>query len=81
MYMALQNSRSYPLHFMQVYWLLLAISQDQLKNTYVAELRDQCERAALEGYWVHPLPWSLAHVQAFIAFAIRESIVSNISNL
>ena len=37
---------------MQVYWLLLAISQDQTKNTYVAELRDQCERAALEGYWV-----------------------------
>jgi len=36
----------------QVYWLLLAISQDRPKNTYVAELRDQCERAALEGYWV-----------------------------
>lgn len=36
----------------QVYWLLLAISQDQAKNIYVAELRDQCERAALEGYWV-----------------------------
>ena len=44
----------------QVYWLLLTISQDQVKNTYVAELRDQCERAALEGYWVrlicHPSP-------------------------
>ena len=41
----------------QVYWLLLAISQDRPKNTYVAELRDQCERAALEGYWVSLDPW------------------------
>ena len=48
------------LRALQVYWLLLTISQDQVKNTYVAELRDQCERAALEGYWVrlkcHPSP-------------------------
>lgn len=36
----------------QVYWLLLAMSQDQPKNTHIAELRDRCERAALEGYWV-----------------------------
>ena len=37
---------------MQTYWLLLAVSQDQPKNKYVAELRDCCERAALEGSWV-----------------------------
>ena len=36
----------------QTYWLLLAVSQDQPKNKYVAELRDCCERAALEGSWV-----------------------------
>ena len=41
---------------MQTYWLLLAVSQDQPKNKYVAELRDCCERAALEGSWVHDLP-------------------------
>ena len=45
-------AKSFALHPLQVYWLLLAISQDQLKNNYVAELRNQCERAALEGYWV-----------------------------
>ena len=28
------------------------MSQDQPKNKYVAELRDCCERAALEGSWV-----------------------------
>lgn len=37
---------------LQTYWLLLAVSQDQPKNKYVAELRDCCERAALEGSWV-----------------------------
>lgn len=36
----------------QTYWLLLAISQDQPKNKYVSDLRDRCERAALEGSWV-----------------------------
>ena len=36
----------------QVYWLLSAISQDQPKNKAVGELRDMCERAALEGSWV-----------------------------
>ncbi len=41
---------------MQTYWLLLAVSQDQPKNKYVAELRDCCERAALEGSWVRELP-------------------------
>lgn len=39
----------------QTYWLLLAVSQDQPKNKYVAELRDCCERAALEGSWVRHL--------------------------
>ncbi|KAK9814469.1 hypothetical protein WJX72_006450 [[Myrmecia] bisecta] len=38
----------------KVYWLLLAISQDHPKNKYVADLRDKCERAALEGYWEPP---------------------------
>ena len=37
---------------MQVYWLLTAIAQDQPKNKAVGELRDNCERAALEGSWV-----------------------------
>jgi hypothetical protein len=36
----------------QTYWLLLAISQDQPKNKHIAEARDRCEQAALEGYWV-----------------------------
>ena len=36
----------------QVYWLLLAISQDNPKNKHAAEMRDRCERAALEGFWV-----------------------------
>ena len=36
----------------QVYWLLSAIAQDQPKNKAVVELRDNCERAALEGSWV-----------------------------
>ena len=37
---------------LQVCWLLLAIKQDQPKNTVVAALRDRCEQAALEGSWV-----------------------------
>lgn len=36
----------------QVYWLLLAISQDNPKNRHAADMRDKCERAALEGFWV-----------------------------
>ena len=39
---------------LQTYWLLLAISQDQPKNTHVASLRDWCEQAALEGHWDLP---------------------------
>lgn len=39
----------------QVYWLLSAIAQDQPKNKAVGELRDNCERAALEGSWVRQL--------------------------
>ena len=42
----------YALCHAQVYWLLTAISQDQPKNKAVGELRDNCERAALEGSWV-----------------------------
>ncbi|KAK9865441.1 hypothetical protein WJX84_000186 [Apatococcus fuscideae] len=38
----------------KVYWLLLAISQDQPRNRHVADLRDACELAALNGYWEPP---------------------------
>lgn len=38
----------------KTYWLLLAISQDQPRNTHVAQLRDWCEQAALEGHWELP---------------------------
>lgn len=37
---------------LQTYWLLLAISQDQPRNKHVAAVRDRCEQAALEGFWV-----------------------------
>ena len=37
---------------LQTYWLLLAISQDQQRNKHIASLRDRCEQAALNGYWV-----------------------------
>ena len=40
---------------MQVYWLLNAIAQDHPKLKGAAELRDSCEQAALEGYWVRRL--------------------------
>ena len=36
----------------QVYWLLLAHTQDFPKEKYAEELRDRCEEAALDGYWV-----------------------------
>ena len=36
----------------QVYWLLLAYTQDFPKEKYAEELRDRCEEAALDGYWV-----------------------------
>jgi hypothetical protein len=39
-------------HLPQTYWLLLAISQDQPRNKHIAAVRDRCEMAALEGYWV-----------------------------
>ncbi|PRW56340.1 phophatdylinositol 4-kinase [Chlorella sorokiniana] len=42
----------------KTYWLLLAISQDQPKNTHVAALRDACEQAALEGHWQLPFKQS-----------------------
>ncbi|KAK9837506.1 hypothetical protein WJX81_007387 [Elliptochloris bilobata] len=38
----------------KVYWLLLAISQDNPKSKHAAEMRDRCERAALEGFWDPP---------------------------
>ena len=37
---------------MQVYWLVLAHTQDHPDDKYAAEFRDACERAAVEGYWV-----------------------------
>lgn len=37
----------------QAHWLLLALSQDQgPKTKHVDALRERCERAALEGFWV-----------------------------
>ncbi len=44
----------------QVYWLLLAISQDNPKNRHAAEMRDRCERAALEGFWVRAQSYGAA---------------------
>ena len=44
----------------QVYWLLNAIAQDHPKLKGAAELRDSCEQAALEGYWVRCLQGVLA---------------------
>ena len=37
---------------LQVYWLVLAHTQDHPDDKYAAEFRDACERAAVEGYWV-----------------------------
>ena len=56
---------------MQVYWLLTAIAQDQPKNKAVGELRDNCERAALEGSWV-----SIRMSSAQPAHASRPCLVS-----
>lgn len=42
--------------WMQVHWLLLALSQDQTKDKHVEVFRDQCERAALNGRWVSETP-------------------------
>ena len=40
----------------QVFWLVLAFTQDHPGDRYSVEFRDACERAAVEGYWVEPLP-------------------------
>ena len=61
---------------MQTYWLLLAISQDQPKNKYVAELRDRCERAALEGYWVRPLLHSSGLGCGFACTLMRHTAIA-----
>jgi hypothetical protein len=37
---------------LQVYWLVLAHTQDHPDDKYATEFRDACERAAVEGYWV-----------------------------
>ena len=39
---------------MKTYWLLLAISQDNPKNTHVISLLEICEQAALGGHWEVP---------------------------
>ncbi len=44
---------------LQVYWLLLAYTQDFPKEKYAEELRDRCEEAAMDGYWVR-----VSHVHA-----------------
>ena len=46
----------------KTYWLLLAISQDNPRNTHVAGLRDRCEQAGLEGHW--DLPFKDARLPA-----------------
>ena len=48
----IELSKAFICFIKQVYWLLSAIAQDQPKNKAVGELRDMCERAALEGSWV-----------------------------
>jgi hypothetical protein len=57
---------------LQVHWLLLALCQDHAgKNKHVEALREQCERAALDGRWVRPLPpCSVAAVAAAIPSSI-----------
>ena len=40
------------MHGGQVYWLVMATTQDHPRDTYAEELRDRCEQAALDGYWV-----------------------------
>ena len=40
----------------QVFWLVLAFTQDHPGDRYSVEFRDACERAAVEGYWVEPPP-------------------------
>ena len=36
----------------QVNWLLLALVQDNPKSKHVEQLKERCEKAALEGKWV-----------------------------
>ena len=53
-----------------MYWLLLAYTQDFPKEKYAEELRDRCEEAALDGYWVRgssdtcSRPWALHGLHA-----------------
>lgn len=41
-----------PFPMLQVFWLVLAFTQDHPGDRYSVEFRDACERAAVEGYWV-----------------------------
>lgn len=70
---------------MQVYWLLTAIAQDQPKNKAVGELRDNCERAALEGSWVRtavlPLLSMLPLLRCFILTQILPTQLSHHEHL
>jgi hypothetical protein len=40
----------------QLYWLVLALVQDNPKNKHLDNLREQIEAAALDGRWVRD--WS-----------------------
>ena len=48
----MSTQKASPVPLAQVYWLLLAYTQDHPKDRNVIELRDRCEQAAMEGYWV-----------------------------
>lgn len=69
----------------KVYWLLSAIAQDQPKNKAVGELRDNCERAALEGSWEPPfrdnklLPLSPPRSRLPISPSYGSSLMSRLS--
>ena len=51
---------------LQVYWLLLAYTQDFPKEKYAEELRDRCEEAAMDGYWVR-----VSHAHALASCVTR----------
>ena len=58
----------------QVYWLLNAIAQDHPKLKGAAELRDSCEQAALEGYWVRRLQGVWQAHAAGSAWPVRSGL-------
>lgn len=69
----------------KVHWLLSAIAQDQPKNKAVGELRDNCERAAMEGSWEPPfrdnklLPLSPPRSRGPLSPSLGSSIMSRLS--